>query len=351
LPATALLPPAPIGAELTGAEVTLEGPPARVAAFTEALMSWNLILPPGTGVRCEIRVGREREGEPSAIEWTPWLFVGTAGDVPLPRASVQSFTFDDGTRAKVEIDAVVLSAPAQHVQWRVAAVRGRFVAGLSGAVDHGLGSPVVLSRLALCTTREEGDVAIPAAVAIDPAAVRELAVPFRSQVTEDPRIAGRVCSPTSVAMALAFARARSADPEVPPPSDPGRPVMDVCTRAYDAHFDLFGNWPRNIQAAFELGEPGWLMRISDWPEAHAFIARGIPLIASIRAKPGELRGAPYDGTDGHLIVIVGFTREGDAIVLDPAVETAGRARRIYRHEDLERVWFEGSAGTTYVIGL
>jgi hypothetical protein len=62
---------------------------------------------------------------------------------------------------------------------------------------------------------------------------------------------------------------------------------------------------------------------------------GIPLVASIAFQPNKLDDFLFRGTDGHLLVIGGFTASGDVISYDPA--SAGdatvrtTARRSRRH--------------------
>ena len=128
-----------------------------------------------------------------------------------------------------------------------------------------------------------------------------------------------------------------------------RTVSDVAWRAYDRRFDIYGNWPRNIQAAFSLGVPGYLTRLSTFDEAAALLRDGHPLIISIQVRRGELRGAPYESTGGHLIVLTGLTPDGGATVSDPASGTPETGELIYRQEDLRRVWLERTLGTTYVL--
>jgi hypothetical protein len=79
-----------------------------------------------------------------------------------------------------------------------------------------------------------------------------------------------------------------------------------------------------------------------------YIALGVPLIASIRVKTGELNGSPYKNTDGHLLVVRGFTRDGDVIANDP-YGLPGHIRIIYKRAQFEHVWMGGSRGVVYVI--
>jgi hypothetical protein len=48
-------------------------------------------------------------------------------------------------------------------------------------------------------------------------------------------------------------------------------------------------------------------------------------------------------------VIVGFTKNGDVVVNDPAASARAGVRRVYDRGQLERAWLAGSGGTTYVI--
>jgi len=73
-------------------------------------------------------------------------------------------------------------------------------------------------------------------------------------------------------------------------------------------------------------------------------------VASIASHPGELDGFLFaGGTNGHLVVILGFDASGNPIVNDPAAWTNASVRRVYDRTQFERVWLRGSAGTVYVI--
>ena len=62
---------------------------------------------------------------------------------------------------------------------------------------------------------------------------------------------------------------------------------------------------------------GFVTRLRSLTEAEAFIAAGIPLVASVSFSEGELKGAGY-ATNGHLMVVVGVTEAGDVVCNDPA---------------------------------
>jgi hypothetical protein len=160
-------------------------------------------------------------------------------------------------------------------------------------------------------------------------------VPFRSQRSEAADIAGRICSPTSLGMMIAYRGVEL-------------PTARVAERAYDAENKIYGNWPRNVQAAYSLGVPGYLTRFTNWTDVQRSIAKEQPIIASIAAKEGELRGAPYKKTDGHLLVITGFDANGDVCVNDPAATDAKTGQTVYARADMQKVWLD-RGGTAYVL--
>ena len=85
-------------------------------------------------------------------------------------------------------------------------------------------------------------------------------------------------------------------------------------------------------------------------EVERFVRAGIPLVASIATRPAELDGFLFaGGTNGHLVVIVGFDAAGNPIVNDPAAWSNAGVRRVYDRAQFEHVWLRGSAGTVYVI--
>lgn len=286
-------------------------PVAPAHAFRDLLVSWNVETPANSGFRVEVRVARTEDA------FSPWLFVGDWGRVP----DVPKTTETEGGR----IDTDFFRG---KVTFRSAQVRVR-----AWSTGDAQSSELALERLTLCFSDREARVDGPVQ-ADDPVAVR-LPVPTRSQRTEDAAIAGRICSPTSLAMVLAYRGA-------------SHPTADVAARAFDPVNDIYGNWPRNVQAAYSLGVPGYLTRIASWGEAEALIRARQPIIASIGVKEGQLRGAPYAKTEGHLIVITGFDGQGGVHVNDPAVSDPARAMMVYAREDLDVVWLQ-RGGTAYIL--
>jgi hypothetical protein len=120
-------------------------------------------------------------------------------------------------------------------------------------------------------------------------------------------------------------------------------AADVFHRATDR----YGVWPAAIRAAAARGVAGYLLRFPDWSAAAWCLARGIPIIASIRYAAGELTGAAVEATTGHLVVLTGY-ENGVVLVNDPAAPTGDTVPRRYRRDEVTRAWLE-RAGVGYVL--
>jgi hypothetical protein len=159
------------------------------------------------------------------------------------------------------------------------------------------------------------------------------------------------CSPTSTSMVLGYYDA------LPPAKAHGwvpdghvDPWVDhAARRTYDMAYDGTGNWPFNTAYAATRTDHAFVTRLRSLREAGRFIEAGIPLVASISFGTGELDNAPIGGTNGHLLVIVGFRDTGDVVVNDPAASDRGGVRRVYDRGQFEDAWLPTSGGLVYVI--
>lgn len=277
--------------------------------FDEVLPSWNVA--PEVPFAVEVRVSAGAN-EP----WSDWLRIGDwnvderTGDEPMG--------FPDG---RVAVDVLRLETPKRLAQLRLTPWSN---AALELASVH-----VVLTDTATLPARlaETSVQSWPPEIA--------LSVPKRSQRLEDESIAHRICSPTSVAMVTAFHGAEL-------------PTAELAATILDPHFGLYGNWNRAVQGAYSVGIPGRLVRVSSWDTVRRHLEARGPLIASIRAKPGELGGAPYKQTDGHLLVVTGLGPQGAVYVNDPAAKSLSTVSRVYSRADMETVWF-ANGGVAYAL--
>ena len=313
--------------------------------LTELVASWNADTPDRTWIEVQVR------GTAEDATTTGWYVLGRwASDDPddggaLHRTSVSG----QGTEyATVYTDTLAtLNDHTLHTwQLRVQLMRP------SGATS----TPTVRLVGAMASRLPDAkkvDASTPAT-----AGSTELAVPPFSQELHRGHYpqwdnGGEAwCSPTSTSMVLASwgTGPTAADTAwVDPPVDP---QVDYAARnVFDYRYDGAGNWPFNAAYAARFGLEGFVTRLRSLAEAEAFIAAGIPLVASVSFKESKLDGAGYS-TNGHLLVIRGFTRSGDVIVNDPAshlIADDTQVRVIYDREQFENTWVPHSGGIVYVL--
>lgn len=159
---------------------------------------------------------------------------------------------------------------------------------------------------------------------------RILDVPARSQfVVEGER---GWCSATSISMLNAYF---GLDYDVP---STARAVFD---RAYNGT----GNWSFNVAFSGSLGLRAAVVYLRNLDHAQRLIEAGIPVAISYSWNGDELPGAPLEHSDGHLVVLCGFTANGDCAINDPA---APNLRVVYPRAALERIW-QRNNGIAYAI--
>jgi peptidase C39-like protein len=165
------------------------------------------------------------------------------------------------------------------------------------------------------------------------------------------------CSPTSTSMVVAYWQSKSPRAAYAPTSSEtswvdsafSDPWVDYTARyVYDYHYQGAGNWPFNAAYAAGRGLVADVTRLASLRDAEPFIRAGIPLVASIAFTSNKLDGA-IKSTNGHLVVIEGFTSDGNVIVDDPAAPTDAEVKRTYDRDQFERAWIPASGGIVYVI--
>ena len=161
------------------------------------------------------------------------------------------------------------------------------------------------------------------------------------------------CSPTSTEMVVEYwGQKPSASRLAPIPyADPS--VDYAAMHTFDWHYSGAGNWPFNTAYAGSFGLEGEVVQLRSLTEAAQFIKAGIPLVVSVAFKKGELDNAGY-GTNGHLMVIRGFTASGDVVVNDPAsrlIASDAAVENVFDRQQFANVWLptSRSGGIAYVI--
>src|SRR5262249_32064005 len=301
---------------------------ATSAPFHELISSWNAETPPGTWIEVRLRASIGEAGH-----WTRWYELGawSLDSGPERRQSVKGQKDADG---RVSTDTLILT-PSAHAYQLALLLRADDQARASGA------TPAVSLATVLASTPAETARDVPSSRA---AWGTVLPVPERSQMVY-PNGGPVWCSPTSTSMVMAYWSDRLGEPAL------NRPVPEVAAAVYDTVYHGNGNWPFNTAYAGQHGLTAYVSRMSSLAQVERWIEAGIPVVASLAWSPGERGNAAGPSTDGHLLVIVGFTPEGNAVVNDPAADPrlGISVRRVYPRGQLEQLWLTHSGGTVYLI--
>jgi hypothetical protein len=275
---------------------------ARIA-WDELIASWNAEMPASAYLKIEARAIY-----PSHT--TKWYVMGLWSGDPKrhPRESVRRQRDDDGD---VKTDTLVLKRPTEQVQVRLT---------LGG--ESKKKPKLKFLSLALLDSKVSPTPLPPNCAAWG----RILDVPERSQMAYEN--GGVLCSPTTVSMLLAHWS-----------NELNRPSLDhdvpvVVEGVYDPKWTGTGNWAFNTAYAGSLpGMRAYTARLSDVAELEDWIARGVPVGLSLCYN--RLRGKSRQPS-GHLVVCVGFTENGEAIINDPG--TSKNVRKIFPRANLIDAW-------------
>lgn len=315
--------------------------------FDQLVASWNAITPVGTWVEIAVRVA-STTGTPGAAATSGWFVMArwTSGDssADIGRTSVAG---QSTTWGRVEVDTFVAASGTKYPTLQV---RVRLFRPADSRV-----TPVVTLASVVAS-------AVPAATssaASLPGVGRGIVLPVPAWSQEIhaghfPQWNGggeAWCSPTSTAMVAAYwGKGFTAAESAWVGADP-RPQVDATARAvFDRGYGACGNWAFNTAWAGTRGLRSFVTRLRSLAEAELFIKAGIPLITSVSFAKAQLTGAGY-GTNGHLMVIVGFDAAGNVVCNDPAshlVASDAQVRVTYNRLQFENVWLP-KTGTVYVM--
>lgn len=301
---------------------TVDSPEVSVpATFDHAIVSWNASTPPGSYLCTYIQTRINGA-------WTGWYRMGlwTKDGRPQPRTS---FKGQDDEMGRVDTDTLILKKPADayRVRAELCSVDGRTYPALR-----------LLAVSVADTTKAPADRPFKAAWG------KELAVPELCQLSVE---GGNVwCSPTSTAMVLGYWSAKLKRPELK------LGITETAKSVYDEAWRGTGNWAFNTAFAGEFsGIRAYVTRFHGVSEIERWIAKGVPVIVSVNYN--KLNRRQTEVGMGHLMVIRGFTRQGNVIFNDPwaRIEKGQTVRKIFKREDLEYGWLgsNGSHGTVYLI--
>jgi hypothetical protein len=312
-----------IASDADGLPVTLLlGPEqAATAPFSAAIPSWIAETPPTSWIEVQLRAR-------IAGHWTGFYRIARWDDQAAGGAR-QSFSTQRDADGQVNTDTLSLAGAADAIQPRV--------------LLHAAGGarPTLRAlRVALSAPSERSQ----RSTAFAPC---ELLVPLRSQMAYPH--GSRICSPTSVAMLLAYWYMRTGDARLAAFVDRAAVAQLVAPRVYDPVYDGYGNWSFNTAYAAAQGLDAYVACFDSLARIESWITAGVPVAISVAWKAGELANAPIASSPGHLLIVAGFDESGRVIVADPRAERENQVRRIYDAAQLETAWQHNSNGMAYLI--
>ncbi|HEY5912972.1 MAG TPA: C39 family peptidase [Verrucomicrobiae bacterium] len=271
--------------------------------WDQLVASWNAEMPSSTYLKVEARAIY-----PAGA--TKYYTLGLWSPDPSlhPRESVPGQKDEYGD---VATDTLILQRPANRLQLR-----------LTLGSDDNRKAVLKFLGLSLKDTHAE-----PHALPADRAAWDSLLyVPERSQMNyPDGKV---LCSPTTVSMIMGYWARKLTRPDL------DRDVPQIVDAIYDAKWKGTGNWPFNTAYAGSFhGLRAYVTRMTDLSELEEWIAAGVPVGLSVCYD--RLRGKG-PGPNGHLVVCVGFTADGDPIINDPG--TSQNVRKVFPRKNLIHAW-------------
>jgi hypothetical protein len=296
------------------AETVLTSPElASRIDFTEMIVSWNAKLPEQGYLIVEARAFHE-----GAATKYYTMGVWSRHSVNHPQTSVPDQADQDGT---VATDTLLLHQRAARFQLRVT---------LGG---DGKGESLLkYIGVSICDPSARFSSLAPNRAAWG----KTIPVLERSQMAYPN---GKVlCSPTTVSMLLSYWAARLEQHEL------DKQVPEVAEGVYDVAWKGTGNWCFNVAyAGSSEGLRAYVTRLADVAEIETWISAGIPIGLSVDYDRLRAKGP---GPNGHLVVCVGFTSTGDAIINDPG--TSEHVRKVFPRNQLVDAW-SCSHNTAYLI--
>lgn len=285
-------------------------------AFDQAICSWNIGSPAGAAIKIEART--VEAGTPSG-----WFTLGKwSPDATLaPRESQNGQKDHDG---QVLTDTLVANKLVHQLQLRLS------------MSNLGTGKPTIKLLTVSFLDSKAAPSADPATPS--PAWGKVLDVPEKSQGAY-PR-GGVLCSPTSVSMTLGFWAKELNRPDL------AKDVPEIESNVWDNVYSGAGNWPFNTAYVGSLpGMTAYVSRLNAISDLEQWIQIGVPVVCSVSFD--MIRGLPLSPQEsGHLVVLVGFDKNGDPVFNDPAYKTG--VHRTYKRADFEKAWLY-SKRTVYLI--
>ena len=284
--------------------------------FHEMIASWNIEPANTAAFKLEVRV----HGTDFVSKW--FTMANWSLDSKLaPRESVKGQHDDD---AYVDTDTLVLKKNAVSLDAKVTL--------------QTLGEGPRANLKLLTFSFRSAEAPLPSPNHPSPAWGKSIAVPERAQGNYPN--GGVLCSPTSMSMMLWHYSNVLNRPEL------NQDVPVVESHVWDPVYKGAGNWPFNTAYAGSFqGIRSYVARFESISNLESWIEEGLPVICSVSFD--MLRGLPLSPTEsGHLVVLVGFTKDGDPVINDPAFKH--QVHKTYKRSDFEKAWAY-SKRTVYLV--
>ena len=277
------------------------------ASFTQAIISWNV----GHAGNSHITVEAKAHGDRFDTKW----FVMAEWSLNVDQQDRTSLSGQGEENGDVNTDTLSLTKPAKSLDIRVT---------LTNPTSANGEAPL----LKLLTVSFSQGEAVTDAPIKSAAWGKSVDVPQRAQGNYPN--GSVLCSATSTSMLLSHWSNVLARPEL------DRDVPEVEAGVWDKAYKGAGNWPFNAAYFGSMdGLRGYVARFNAISDLEKWILSGIPVATSVSFD--MLRGKPLSPTEqGHLVVLVGFTPDGDPIINDPAFKDG--VRKTYKRTDFARAW-------------
>ena len=228
-----------------------------------------------------------------------------------------SFPAQEDSFGRVAADELLLSAPAEAYRYRLKLFGGAEVTVLAAT---GVSASFIYD--------EKNASRLPPgsfAHAVEPISQMEQNHPDRR----------RICSPTSLCMALNALGFKT-------------DLKDLLNEVFDQTAGIFGNWVFNVAAASARGAAAYVRRFNVLTELKDFVTENSLVVASIGYNKGELAQAAIEHTPGHLVLVRGW-QDGKILVADPAALTKDLVLRAYDAREFAKAWLFNKKGAAYVV--
>lgn len=302
--------------------------------FHHLILSWNAEAPEETSIKIEAQVLVSKIGVQA---WSNWLSFGTWSMRKDRTSEARKDAEDD--LAYVDTDTLVVKCSEGET---ATAMRYR----LTLMTENNEVSPSVKLVAGTIRNIDTSIAASKSGLAVLDNLDAVLDVPRLSQMIRDPKIAGSICSPTSVSMVLNY-YGHNLVPE------------ETAWAVYDTAYGSFGNWPFNTAYAGSFNFKSYVAYCNSVDDLKREILNSHPVVVSVKYRNSEevdakhpvIHGAPISKTNGHLIVVCGFIARGGkeyVVVNDPAAASNEAVRLEYLLEEFDAAW-QKSGRVAYII--